>query len=254
MKYFKFTKVDSRTGISINVRTPIGEPVFPNIKGLQVLTQDPMITEFWYGTGDSTKIVKETTRNPAFDADPTQPEYIETEKEVEVSYDVENQVWELTKEQYATAIQVNINHVLARMKENLYEEEKIFRDQVLGKYHSTATVAGIYKYEQAKRVLIDSNDSAPDVRVEASARGVTVEQMAQRIVDNHEAFRTLEAKIAGVRGKILDRLNSFTFDAEDPEGSWNSLRQVETLGEGDHVDVYVQFYNPSFNERINSLG
>jgi hypothetical protein len=250
MKYFKFTKIDSRTGISINVKTPIGNPVFPNIEGLKILTQDAIFSEFWYGTGDSTRTVVETVRNTAHDVDSSQPEYIQTEKVIDVSYDVENQIWELTKEQYAAAIQTNIEHILARKKEALYEEEKAYRDDILGKYHSTATVAGIYKYEQAKKVLVDPNDSAPDVRTEATARGLTVAQMAQRIVDNHESFRTLEAKIAGIRGKILDRLNSFVFDEEDIEASWNSLGQRETIDD----DVHVGFYDASFRERINSLG
>ena len=250
MKYFKFTKVDSRTGISINVKSPIGSPVFPNIKGLQVLTQDPMITEFWYGTGDSTRTKTITSLNPVHESDPTQSEYVETTIEEEVSYDTENQVWELTKEEYADALQICINHLIAQKKENLYEEEKMYRDQVLGKYHATATVAGIYKYEQAKKVLSDPTDSAPEVRTEATARGLTVEQMAQRIVNNHEEFRTLEAKIAGIRGKILDRLNSFTFDSNDPETSWNSLNEQEFIEE----NVRVSFYSASFRERINSLG
>ena len=250
MKYFKFTKIDSRTGISVNVKTPIGNPVFPYIEGLKVLIQDAIFSEFWYGTGDSTRTVIQSVRNPAFDTDPSQPEYIETETQVEVSYDTENQIWELTKEQYAAAIETNINHILARKKEALYEEEKTFRDQILGKYHSTATVAGIYKYEQAKKVIADPNEPAADVRTEAAARDLTVAQMAERIVINHESFRTLEAKIAGIRGKILDRLNSFTFDEEDPEASWNSLSQRETIGE----DVNVGFYDASFRDRIDSLG
>ena len=54
--------------------------------------------------------------------------------------------------------------------------------------------------------------------------------MAARIIENHEAFRAKEAKIAGIRGKILDRITAFTFNADDPASSLTDFNSVDTIG------------------------
>jgi hypothetical protein len=105
-----------------------------------------------------------------------------------------------------------------------------FRESIFSKYHDTASVAGIYKYEQAKELIEDNNAFAPEVRSEAAARGVDVLVLAARIIDNHESFRNKEAKIAGIRGKIWDRLQTFEFDLENPDTSYAEFLSSEVIG------------------------
>ena len=136
---------------------------------------------------------------------------------------------------------------LNKEKESIYKQEADFRDSIFSKYHDTATLAGIYKYEQAKELIADNTSEAPDIRAEAASRGVAPEVVAGRIIQNHESFRQKEAKIAGIRGKVLDRIESFTFNMEDPDASYQEFKTEEKIGsvkrsefkDGEVVDIDV---------------
>ena len=104
-------------------------------------------------------------------------------------------------------------HLLSQKHPKFPKHQK-FRQLVFGKYDDTATSSGIYKYNEAIKFLADGTPSL-DITTEASVREVTETEIAEKIVVNHEAFRVKEAKIAGLRGKILDRLDAYTFDATD---------------------------------------
>ena len=89
--------------------------------------------------------------------------------------------------------------------------------------------------------------------------------MANRIVQNHESFRDKEAKIAGLRGKILDRIEAFVFDLENPQTSYNEFMTQETVGTREvqemengemmnkTVDVNVRKYKLDLGTRFTFL-
>ena len=52
---------------------------------------------------------------------------------------------------------------LNKEKDSMYAQEYDFRTSIFSKYHDTASIAGIYKYEQAKELLNDPDASAVDV-------------------------------------------------------------------------------------------
>ena len=147
-------------------------------------------------------------------------------------------------------------------KDSIYEEEYNFRQSIFSKYHDTASTAGIYKYEQAKALVADATAAAPDVRAEATARGVAPAVMASRIITNHEDFRAKEAKIAGIRGKIFDRVSAYVFNLEDAGGSHAEFLTEEVVGtrtenvfeDGNAVekviDVKVRKYQLSLGARF----
>ena len=226
------------TGVSVNRETSKEGPKFPDIPGLNVLMQDNINSCFYYAT------VSE-------EAEP----------------DPENQCWELTMAEFADAIKVCLDKELGLAKEAVYEEEKgLRRVQLVGKYDDTASVAGIYKYEQAKALLADPTASAPDIAAEAAVRGVTPAVLAARIVQHHESFRAKEALIAGLRGKQLDRMNAFQFDATDPWESWLEFMRLEVIGtRGEKVfengevvtkdvDVTARYYGPELGVRYTMAG
>lgn len=204
MKYFKFTQISKETGISWAIAQPISGPSWPD---LPLLNPNEMTQLSHDPTYYIAKVSDDAVANP------------------------ENHMFELSFEEYAEELKKHAyHHVLSNQLSEIYNNENDFRNKVFGKYHDTASVAGIYKYEQAKALLADENASAIEVRAEATARGVSPVVMANRIIENHEAFRTKEAKIAGIRGKILDRINSFVFNLEQPEESLAEVLSTEIVG------------------------
>jgi hypothetical protein len=55
--------------------------------------------------------------------------------------------------------------------------------------------------------------------------------MATKIKINHESFRLKEATIAGIRGMLLDRLNSYTYNGDaDPWSAYQDYLRSEQVG------------------------
>jgi hypothetical protein len=86
--------------------------------------------------------------------------------------------------------------------------------------------------------------------------------MATKIVTNHEAFRTTEAKIAGLRGKIVDRNAGLTFNDSslaDALASWTEIVKQEKIGErtgpgvGIVEDINIEYYSSSLSQRWENL-
>jgi len=92
------------------------------------------------------------------------------------------------------------------------------------------------------------------------------DEMANKIVTNHESFRAKEAKLAGLRGKITDRLDGYVFDDADALGSWRELaertevigtRESDAepgLGAEENLDVTVGYYDIAISQRWEYLG
>ena len=233
MKIFKFLSVDAKTGISVEIERSLEGPTRPNLPGIGEV--------FYFGGWMYAEADDTAEANPG------------------------NYIFEVTEADFEEAIRGEFEGIKTARIANAYEEERGIREALFGnKYHGSATVAGVYKYEQAKALLADSKADAPEVKAEADARGVSAAVIAQRIVDNHEAFRLKEAQLAGLRGKIVDRLQALTFDETDALGSWKELTErTEVIGtlperaggpaladrpEGNN-DVKVGYYSPSLGLR-----
>ena len=203
MKYFKFAQISQDTGISWAIAQPVSGPSYPNIPGLEISNSIQLAhTPVYYIAGVSNEAV----------ADPG------------------NHIFELTDGEYAEELKQHVMYHLNKEKDSIYEEEYNFRQSIFSKYHDTASTAGIYKYEQAKALVADATAAAPDVRAEATARGVTPAVIASRIITNHEDFRAKEAKIAGIRGKVFDRVEAYVFNLEDAGGSYTEFLTEEVVG------------------------
>lgn len=240
MKYTRFTQVDSETKISINRQQSKNGQSWPDLKGLNVLFQDNISKEYWYGTVD----------DDAVD-------------------DQENYCFFISLEELSEYVLQNIQKLTNDFRDELYENEKKVRDSVLGKYHATASLAGIYKYNQAVELLADPDATADLIRTEADLRGMDVVAMAERIKNNHEAFRLTESKIAGIRGKLLDRLNSFQYNSTDPVASWNEFNKMEIIAtvqreqlrprpmqpnmQQNTIEITVRYYGTDIDNRLKYL-
>lgn len=203
MKYFKFAQISADTGISWAIAQPVSGPSYPDIPGLEIsdsiqLAQSPI---YYLGSVDD-----EAEANPA------------------------NHIFELTMSEYAEHLKDHVMCHLNQEKDSIYQEEYNFRQSVFSKYHDTASLAGVYKYEQAKELVADNLAAAVEIRAEATARGVEAVVLANRIIENHEDFRAKEAKIAGIRGKIFDRLEAFQFDLDDAVVSYQDAFSQDVIG------------------------
>jgi hypothetical protein len=233
MKIFKFRQVDAKTGISVAIERPKEGPTNPSLPGL---------TEIF----DTYNNYKYANVSNSAVADP------------------DNFIFEITETELTADVQGKVDDVLAAWKAQVYQNEKELRQLVFGKYDDTATSSGIYKYNEALKFLADGTPSL-DITTEASVREVTETEIAEKIVVNHEAFRVKEAKIAGLRGKILDRLDAYTFDATDALGSWDELvKRMEVIGQREpgpnpgpgpepDLDVKVGYYSPELALRWEYL-
>ena len=236
MKYFKFAQISAESGISWAIEQPISGPSMPPLPGLTDVEQ--LDQNYYVGTTDDSAVAVP-----------------------------ENHIFEITFSEYAQHLKDKVLSVSREWLSDCYKQEIDLRNLVFGKYHDTASVAGIYKYEEAKALVADSTATATNVRAEATLRGVDPVVLANRIITNHEDFRIKESNIAGVRGKVVDRLTAFTFDLTDPKTSFTEFFSVEVIGtepgfvysqeEGRFVsgtvDVKVGKYSPSLATRYVNI-
>jgi hypothetical protein len=203
MKYFKFAQISQDTGISWAIAQPVSGPSWPEIPGLDLNTSVQLAHNSTYYIA---QVADTAGANP------------------------DNHIFELTAGEYAEELKQHVMYHLNKEKESIYQEEYDFRQSIFSKYHDTASTAGIYKYEQAKALVADATAAAPDVRAEATARGVAPAVIASRIITNHEDFRAKEAKIAGIRGKVFDRVEAYVFNLEDADSSYTEFLTEEVIG------------------------
>lgn len=186
MKYFKFHQVDSETDVSVEIEPSLNGPTHPQIEGRKVLFE---YNGFFYALVSDNAVENK-----------------------------DNYIFELTEEEFLIDATDKIGQIKYNYSVSLYESEISLREKIFGKYHQTASTAGIYKYEEAKNFLENSVESTV-INLEAQMRGLTSTEMSQKIIQNHEYFRENDAKISGLRGKILDRIESFVLDETNPADS-----------------------------------
>jgi len=234
MKYFKFAQISQETGISWAIEQPISGPSFPEIEGLN----GAVIIQLRYN-----------------------PIYYIAEVDDLAKANPENHIFEITLEEYAQELKDYVMDSLNEEKDSIYTREYEFRKKIFSKYHDTASIAGIYKYQQAKELIENNAAAASEVRAEATARGVDVITLAQRIIENQESFKAKETKIAGIRGKILDRLETFNFDLNEPKASYDEFFSTEVIGtrtgnmfdgelNGKEIEVKVRKYVLNIDTRF----
>lgn len=209
MKYLKFTKIDSETGISANIQTPRNGEVIPNVSGIEVIFQDANITEFWYAT-----VNDDAVDNPS------------------------NQCWLITLQEFAIALSNTVEKLKSIKLKKLSQDDKILRDELLGVYHITALLAGTYKYDQAMMQVAGMGDPNDMLHLEASTRGIDPTDLANKIIEKYNKYVYIDALITGIRGKLEDRIESFSVDMNDPLASWIEFNSFEDIGNGTMLQKY----------------
>lgn len=196
MKYVKFKMVDSVTGISIDKQDSANGITLPNLGVIYDLCQS-FDMQWYYAVVDD-----------------------------DAPFDPENRIFEITFEEYSYEIGRVISDLQNSAIEKAYEQEKEIRKETFSRYHESATTAGIQKYQEALD-LLSGGTASESLQTEATARGVSVSDLAQKIVDNHNKFRETDAKLSGLRGKIVDRIKSFVYDPTKPYQSFLEYSETE---------------------------
>ena len=212
-KNIKWIKVDSVTGVSEATTQAKNGAVNPNLSGL-VETFD--WGQYKYGTADDS-----------------------------VTVDPSNHIHEITDAEYITDISGKIAAFVREWKTVVYEQEIELRKKELGTYADSvyASAAG-YKYDAAVAFISSATPNA-GLTTEAFYRGCTVSTLANKIKTNHEAFVTKEAKIAGVRGLLYDRICSIginTTSVSTALASYAGIHTNEIIGTATTSEV--PFYQP----------
>ena len=220
-KNFKWIKVDCVTGVSEATARPTNGVANPNLSGL---TEQFDWGQYHYGTVDDS-----------------------------ASSNDSNHIHEITDAEYIRDIHGKIAEFVREWKTLVYENELDLRRDELGTYaDSVYASASGYKYDAAV-AFISSATPNVGLTTEAFYRGCTVSTLANKIKTNHEAYVEKEAKIAGIRGMMYDRIDGIlagidTSTVAKSLTSYAGIHTEEKIGERSAgigtEDVNVTFYNP----------
>ena len=222
-KNFKWIKVDSVTGVSEATVKPTNGLANPNLSGL---TEQFDWGQYHYGTADDS-----------------------------ASGNDSNHIHEITDEEYIYDVYGKIDEFIREWKTLVYKNELDLRRDELGTYaDSVYASASGYKYDAAV-AFISSATPNVGLTTEAFYRGCTVATLAAKIKTNHEAYIEKEAKIAGIRGMLSDRIESIRAGINSTTVanilvSYAGIHTEEKIGEVYNAgigteDVNAPFYNPS---------
>ena len=218
-KNIKWIKVDSVTGVSEATTKAKNGAVHPT--GLNATFE---WGQYHYGTADDS-----------------------------FSTDDSNHIHEITDGEWIADIKGKIDEFVRTWKTVVYEKELDLRKRELGTYaDSVYASASGYKYDAAV-AFISSATANAGLTTEAFYRGTTVSTLANKIKTNHEAYITKEAKIAGIRGLLFDRIDgimagidtSTVAKALESYAGIHTSEKIGTITVGiDTTDVNVGYYSP----------
>tara|TARA_B100000287_G_scaffold158544_1_gene149562 strand:- start:2870 stop:3574 length:705 start_codon:yes stop_codon:yes gene_type:complete len=222
-KNIKWAKVDSVTGISEIIATATNGAIHPTLSGLES-TFD--WGQFYYGTADDS-----------------------------VTVDASNFIFEISDAEWISDITGKIQEFVRDWDGEAYKEERDLRESELGNYaDSVYASASGYKYDAAVAFISSATPNA-GLTTEAFYRDCTVGTLAAKIKTNHEAYIEKEAKIAGLRGLITDRINGImagidTSTVTKALESYVGIHSEEKIGittvgiSTEYSDINVGYYKP----------
>lgn len=160
----------------------------------------------------------------------------------------------LTEKEFYDALEVEYNKIREFMVYKLYEAVKEMKQSVVDSWwHSSEITASIaVKISEAYRVMENiaknENFNSPLLSLEASVRGVPVETLATKVIENHGTLIQAEAVISGHRGKLTDMLYRLKLDRTSLEAAEVSLK---TLTEFDLTQGFYEIQRSLGLESVN---
>ena len=222
-KNIKWAKVDSVTGVSEIIATATNGAIHPTLSGLESSFD---WGQFYYGTADDS-----------------------------VTADDSNYILEISDAEWISDITGKIQEFVRDWDGEAYKEERDLRETELGNYaDSVYASASGYKYDAAVAFISSATPNA-GLTTEAFYRGTTVGTLAAKIKTNHEGYIEKEAKIAGLRGLITDRISGImagidTSTVTKALESYVGIHSEEKIGittvgiMTEYSDINVGYYTP----------
>jgi len=167
----------------------------------------------------------------------------------------DNFIFEISDADYIADIKGKIEEYVREWKVTVYEQEKDLREQQLGTYGDTAYAAGAgYKYSAATAFLSSATANV-GLTTEATVRGISVTDLANKIKSNHEGFITKDAQISGLRGLLYDRIASIGINSTSVTtalASYAGIHTEEVVGTATTFEV--PYYKPTgLSNRFSAL-
>ena len=228
-KYIKWMQVDAGTQVSVAIAKPAEGPANPNLTDL--------VQQFDWGPYRYGTVADSVTINSASN---------------------DNFIFEISDADYIADIKGKIEEYVKEWKVTVYVKEKELRNQQLSDYSDSvyASASG-YKYDAAV-AFISSATANAGLTTEATLRGISVTDLANKIKTNHEAFITKDAQISGLRGLLYDRIANIGINSTSVATALASHAGIHTnetvTNVGAGITHEVGFYNPSgLSNRFEAL-
>tara|TARA_R100001463_G_scaffold92379_1_gene147133 strand:- start:1277 stop:1960 length:684 start_codon:yes stop_codon:yes gene_type:complete len=225
-KNIKWIQVDSDTQVSIAITKSKSGPANPNLTDL--------VEQFDWGQYKYGTCADSVTINSASN---------------------DNFIFEISDADYIADIKGKIEEYVREWKTEAYVKEKELRTVQFEDYDTTVYSAGSgYKYDAAVAFLSSATANA-GLTTEATARGISVTALANKIKTNHESFITKEAQISGLRGMLYDRIASIGINSTSVStalASYAGIHTNEVVGTATTAEV--PFYKPDgLSDRFSAL-
>lgn len=211
MKLIKYTLVDPISGHVLNPKAsaPNGR-THPNLAGLDVKHFLASTEEFLAEISDSTVVDSATG------------------------------IVVINQQQFNDAVTAEFAAAKDAAKKVVYEYAIQLRHAAVDfSYHSSELAfAASVKIIEANAAKDAANEDAaklvaPNLTVEAETRGITVKDLADKVIAKFNALAAREATLAGVRGAKVDAIEAVTLDLNDVSGSYAALNTLRmSVGDG----------------------
>ena len=228
-KNIKWIQVDAGTQVSVAIAKPTEGATNPNLTDL--------VEQFDWGQYKYGTCADSVTINSASN---------------------DNFIFEISDADYIADIKAKIESYVREWKVLAYTKEKDLRKVQLSDYSDSvyASASG-YKYDAATAFLSSATANA-GLTTEATLRGISVTDLANKIKTNHEAYITKDAQISGLRGLLYDRIASIGINSTSVStalASYAGIHTEETVTNvGAGITHEVGFYNPSgLSNRFEAL-
>jgi hypothetical protein len=144
-----------------------------------------------------------------------------------------NGVTELTEIAFFDDVEAQFVKSKEKRNLDLYEKVKGIKAKIVDIWwhHSEISAAVSIKVAEANLAVVADDEAAaavvaPIIALEANARGMSIIELAQRILNNYQGLISAEAIVSGHRGYVSDLIEAILFDRTDVASALTSFNEV----------------------------
>ena len=226
MKYLKhyYVQADDNSAFVFYTNVPPMGKVLPNISGLDVvaISKDSFGIDYCYSTCND-------------DAD--------------LSTYTAPGLFSITYEQWITEIQESFVTMKTDKIRRAYGFAANNKRHLVEEWFLLTEVAVFaHKKYEAEMALSAADDAsadlaAPNLKIEASARGITTKALAQKVITNFNSYMEFESKVSGARGKAVDEISLITLDTSSLDAiknSFGAITNYDFVAKFQELDIFSQ--------------